>query len=275
MDDRVSAPGARLDDTGFGGIKILQDPGDFCYGVDAVILAHFASECVNARVKTRAVPERAADLGCGTGIIPLIMSHKTSVPYILGIEVQERQADLAARNADMNGLSGRIEIMRTDVTDVADGSAEIPGAGTFYVVTTNPPYVENGSGLINDSDSKHIARHETTAGLREFTRAAARLLAPRGDLFMIHRPQRLADIFMFMRECSLEPKELRMICPRGGAAPNMALIRAVKGGGKELRVLPELYVYGSDGAYSREIETIYERLPENGGEGKNAYSFSE
>ena len=71
--------GERLDEIGFGSLKLIQKPEEFCYGVDAVILADFAA---------KKHPARVVDLGTGTGIIPLILSHKTRAEDIYGIEYQ-------------------------------------------------------------------------------------------------------------------------------------------------------------------------------------------
>lgn len=87
----------RIDDTGFGDVRILQDPETFCYGVDAVLLAGFAAE----RLKGRSRPSRLCDLGTGNGIVPLILSHKTPIGDMWGIEVQEEIWRLAVKNAEL------------------------------------------------------------------------------------------------------------------------------------------------------------------------------
>ncbi len=264
----AAGPDERLDNTGFGNLSLIQRPGDFCYGIDAVILADFAARSINSG--QRAVTS-AADLGTGTGIIPLILSHKTEVPRIVGIEIQEKSLELAVRNVEMNGLSGRIAMLGADVADIARGHAEealalsVRGdadrsrAAGYDVVVTNPPYVAGGGGLKSGTDAKTIARHETSASLDDFAAAAAVLLKDRGDLFMVHRPSRLVDIFEACRNHGLEPKEMRLVRPREGEAANIVLIHAVKGGGTELKALDTLTVYGPDGGYTAEIDAIYER----------------
>lgn len=247
--------GERLDDTGFSGYHLIQKPEEFCYGVDAVLLADFASK--HARKN-----HKICDLGTGTGIVPLVLAHKTEARQIVGVELQYDSWDRAMRMRTLNGLEDRLAFVNTDVAAIADRKSreELLKPGTFQIVTTNPPYMAGASALQSHNDAKRIARHETTAGVREFVAAAARLLDERGEFCMVHRPSRLVDIIAACREFKLEPKELQMVVPRLGEAPNILLIRCKKGGGAELNVLPTLPVYGEDGQYSKQIMEIYERI---------------
>lgn len=248
----------RIENTGFGNIKLIQDPEQFCYGVDAVILADFANSLYPAFKK-------AADLGTGNGIIPLILSHKNSEAHITGVEIQPDAADMAMRSCRLNGLEEKINFVVADVIDIADGklgeSINDPALceGTMDMVTCNPPYFVKGGAIPSSSKAKFIARHETTAGAEGFIKAAEKLLKRKGHFFMVHRPSRLADIMYYCRKCGLEPKDMRMVVPKPGEAPNIVLIHCIKGGGRELNVMKELSVYNEDGSYSDEIEHIYER----------------
>ena len=107
----------RTDDTGFGGLVILQDPDAFCYGVDAVLLAGFAAE----RAKNA---KRIMDLGTGNGIVPLILAHKTKAPVLMGMDIQPGSLELARETAGINGLTDRLSFMECDVTDIP---AELKG----------------------------------------------------------------------------------------------------------------------------------------------------
>jgi len=249
----------RIENTGFGNIKLIQDSEQFCYGVDAVILADFAySFCPDFT--------DAADLGTGNGIIPFILSHKNNFANIVGVEVQKDVTELAIRSCEMNGLEARVDFVTADVLDIANGKADncyVPGEGlkksSKDIVTCNPPYFTKGGAIPSSCKAKFIARHETTAQLEDFIRAAEFLLRRKGHFFMVHRPSRLADIFYYCRKYGLEPKDMRMVVPKPGEVPNILLLHCVKGGGKELNVMKELSVYSEDGSYSDEIEKIYER----------------
>lgn len=247
--------GERLDDTGFGGYRLIQKPKEFCYGVDAVLLADFASKNINGN-------QKICDLGAGTGIIPLILAHKTSDTTLVGVELQRDSWDRACRMTRLNGLEKRLRFFCMDVADVARGDIkeEALSLGSFHLVTSNPPYMAEEAGLKSDNEAKRLARHETTAKLRQFIEAASRLLKERGELCMVHRPWRLADIISQCREFRLEPKELRLISPHEGEEPNLLLIRCRKGAGAELKILPSLAVHEKSGGYSEEIMKIYERI---------------
>jgi tRNA1Val (adenine37-N6)-methyltransferase len=238
-------PGERMDRIGFGDLRLIQKPEEFCYGVDAVILAEFAS---------RKKADRIVDLGTGTGIIPHILAHKTRAREIYGIECQRESYERAVRNAELNELSGRIKFFHTDVANVKDWQ------GSIDQVTANPPYTAANSGLTNESNAKMIARHEIVGNLEDFIRCSSMLLKNRGDFDLIHRPSRLTDILTLCRKYNLEPKELQMVAPRQGEIPNLLLLHCVKGGGKELKLLNALYIYDGQGHYTEEIERIYERI---------------
>lgn len=241
----------RTDCIGFGDLRLIQRPEDFCYGVDAVILADFAASGCKSH-------GTIMDLGTGNGIIPLILNHKTKAKRIYGLEVQEAVYEIACRNILENRLDGRIHMIHGNVKDIGIGLyPEL--TGTMDLVVSNPPYMANKSGLTNNNLAKTIARHETTGNLDDFLNAAARLLKSKGHLFMVHRPNRMVDLFCKAREVGLEPKELRLVCPRQGEPPNILLVHFLKGGGKELKILPTLNVYESGGEYSDEILAIYEK----------------
>lgn len=249
----------RIDNIGFGDLKLIQKPDEFCYGVDAVLLADFAAKCE---------PKLAADLGTGTGIIPLILSAKTKAEKIAGLEYQEGSFDRAVRSVELNGLSAGIKIIRGDVKDSAAigkiatelGIESLDGdKNGLDLVTCNPPYVPFGSALTSANEAKAIARQECIASLDDFVAAASKLLCRRGHFCMVHRPSRLADIFCALRAHNLEPKEMTLVAPKPGAEPNIVLIHAIKGAGAELRITDTLFVRDESGEYSPEIDRIYGR----------------
>ncbi len=253
----------RIDATGFGDLKIIQDPDAFCYGVDAVLLAGFAADILSCGGK---VPGRLMDIGTGNGIIPLILAHKTEIPELFGIDFQEHNIRLAGETAALNGLDGRMQFIHEDVAELLDGSEgeeDGPGGlclkGTFDAVTSNPPYTKRQGGAVSLASAKALARHETTADLAMFLELAARLLREKGDLFLVHRPQRLVDLLTFGRQHRLEAKDLQLVSGHPGEKPNIVLVHMVKGGGAELHVLPQISVREADGQYTADLLRIYER----------------
>ena len=243
----------RLDDTGFGGLRIFQQPEEFCYGVDAVLLAAFAAESP-AALRSES---RIMDLGTGTGIVPLILSHKTRASYIGGLEVQEHSYQLAVKNFEYNGLSDRLHAFHADICDFGFDSEM---RESFDIVTSNPPYTAGSRGIESKNRARAIARHETTAALDDFLAGAARLLRDKGEFYMVHRPARLVDICEGCRKYRLEPKEICFVSGKPMEKPNIVLIHCVKNSGRDLKIRQPLDVHDEKGGYTREILKIYEKV---------------
>lgn len=237
-------PNERIDDLQRDGLKVIQNTEKFCFGIDAVLLAEFASAKEGDRV---------LDMGTGTGVIPILMSSRTKAASFTGLEIQEDIAMMAERSVALNSLSERIRIAAGDIKE-ADRIFE---PAFFDVITCNPPYMPAGHGLVNPQDAKALARHEIFCGLDDVCRAAGRLLKPGGHFYMIHRPARLAEIFSALRKYALEPKRMRLVYPYADREPNLVLIGSVRGGRSGMRVDRPLIVYESGGEYTQEIRRIY------------------
>jgi len=234
----------RVDDLHRNSYKIIQDPKRFCFGIDAVLLSGFA------RVKKG---ERVLDLGTGTGIIPILLEAKTMGAHFTGLEIQEESAEMAKRSIALNELEEKIDIILGDIKEASNFFAD----KNFDVVTSNPPYMNEGGGLINPHSAKAIARHEVLCSLEDVVVAAGKVLRVGGRFYMIHRPHRLTDIMVFFRQYKLEPKRLRFIQPFQDKAPTMVLIEGVKGGNPGIKVEPPLIVYSEPGKYTQEVYDIY------------------
>ncbi|MCR5627105.1 MAG: SAM-dependent methyltransferase, partial [Lachnospiraceae bacterium] len=140
--------------------------------------------------------------------------------------------------------------------DIKDVKALFPAAA-FDVVTSNPPYMNEGGGLKNPDEPKAIARHELKCDLEDVVSAAAYLLKPGGAFYMVHRPHRLSDIFASLKANSLEPKVMRLVYPFVDKDPNMVLIEARRGGRAFLKVEKPLIVYKEKNVYTDEIYDVY------------------
>ncbi len=234
----------RVDDLHRNGYVIIQDPKRFCFGIDAVILSGFAE------VKKG---ENVMDLCTGTGIIPILLEAKTEGSHFTGLEIQEESVEMARRSVRLNGLEDKVTI---DFGDVKNTEA-LYRASSFDVVTVNPPYMNEGGGLKNGYSPKTIARHEVLCSLEDVVDAAARLLVPQGRLYMVHRPHRLTDIMVTLRNHRLEPKRLRFVHSYADREPVMVLVEAVSNGKPMVKVMPPLVIYKDDGSYTGEIMKIY------------------
>ncbi len=234
----------RLDELQRNGYQIIQSPEKFCFGMDAVLLSGFAQVKPGGAV---------LDLGTGTGIIPILLEAKTPAEHLTGLEIQEESADMARRSVELNGLSGKINIVTGDIRE-AD---QIFKSASFDVITSNPPYMIDAHGLQNPQEPKAIARHEVCCTLEDVVRIAAKLLKPGGHFFMVHRPFRLAEIITVMTAYKLEPKRLRLVYPFVDKEPNMLLIEGVRGGRPRMTVEKPLIIFEKPGKYTAEIRDKY------------------
>ena len=236
----------RIDDLGIKNLKIIQNKKWFCFGIDSVLLANFA--------KNIKKDSYVLDLGTGSGIMSTLLCGKTELKKVVGIEIQKDVCDMAKRSIELNKINEKFEIICDSILNLNKYFEK----QTFDVVITNPPYKKKNTGIINPDEPKMIARHEITANLEDFIRVAKDMLKDKGEFYMVHRPERLVDIFELMRKYKIEPKEIRFIFSNKNEEPKMVMIKGVKNAKSFLKIYPNLYIYEEDGKYTEEIKNIYE-----------------
>lgn len=237
-------PDERIDELQRNGYCIIQNPKRFCFGMDAVLLSGFA------KVKSG---ERVLDLGTGTGILPILLEAKTPGQHFTGLEIQPESADMARRSVELNHLESKIDIVTGDIKDASKRF----GASSFDVITSNPPYMIISHGLKNRYDEKTIARHEVLCTLEDLIRESARILPPKGRLYLVHRPFRLTEILCTMTKYGIEPKRMQLVYPYVDREPNMVLLEGLRGGRPRMTVEKPLIIYEQPGKYRKEIHEIY------------------
>lgn len=236
--------GERLDDLQNHGLRILQQRNGFRFGMDAVLLAHFA------RLHPR---DRVADFGTGTGILPLLMSQCEPTATFHAFEIQPAMAEMARRSVRLNGLSGRIRVYAADMLN----AASVLGYESMNGVVCNPPYAKNGAGIVSADRGLAAARHETQCTLQALLHAASAVLRNRGRLWMVLPAPRALELMDAMREAKLTPKRLRMVCAKASKPPYLLLLEAVKNARPGLHWLPPLMVYREDGQETDELRALY------------------
>jgi len=235
----------RIDDLELNNLKIIQNKEGFCFGIDSVLLSDFAKN-----IKKNA---KVIDLGTGTAIIPILLSEKTRAKEIIGIEIQRDVAEMASRSIILNNLQDKIKIINSDIKLLED-KREI-----YDVVVTNPPYMKKDSGLINENISKLISRHEYKCTIEDIAKISFKILKDKGEIYMVHRPDRLTDIFNSFKRNRLEIKTIRFVHSNINSQATLVLIKAVKNAKAFLKVEKPLYIYNEKGKYTQEILEIYNK----------------
>lgn len=214
------------------------------FGTDAMLLAAFANPKRN---------DVACDFGSGCGIIPFLWLRDKKCTEIYAIEIQENACNQMARSLEMNDTD-KITVLNRDLKDVSDLKA-----GSFDLITMNPPYkIENG-GIKNEQMSATIARHETLCNMNDIAKSAARLLKFGGKLCICHRPERVFDAMYSMRQNGIEPKTLRFVSKKGNTQPWLVLIEGKRGAKNGLKVEKNFVAYNDDGTFTDEMLEITEK----------------
>lgn len=227
-----------------GGPRFRQSAEGFPLSTDSVLLAHFAS---GARAKS------VIDLGCGAGVLTVLLSEYLPGAVVRGIEIQPAAAELCRANMAENGFDAG-GIVNMDMRLCRESFA----AGSFDMVVSNPPYFPVKSGYLAPVEGRAIARDERFCSLNELCETAGYLCRWGGSFMLVHRPERLSEIFCALTKFGLEPKRLRLVQYSAVKAPNLALIEARRGGKPGMSIEAPL-ILTENGADTPEIKKIYHR----------------
>lgn len=234
--------GEHIEDLGDGvGVVVSKQ---HTFGTDALLLADFANPKKN---------DVACDFGTGCGIIPFVWLRDGKCRTVYAVEIQQNACEQVARSLKLNATD-KIVLHNRDLKDVDDFTA-----GSFDLVTMNPPYKIQNGGIKNKDESAAIARHETFCNMDDIAKSAARLLRFGGKFCICHRPERVFDAMFSMRQNGIEPKRLRFVSKNGDSQPWLVLIEGKRGAKNGLKVEKQLVAYDNDGKMSDELLKITEK----------------
>lgn len=220
------------------GITLDTGSGSFPLSTDSMVLAHFVKLPRNAQV---------LDFGSGSGTLGLLLCARDVSCRVTGIEISEKAHALAMENIRRNGLENRLFSICADFRTMPAGNA-----GTFHVCLSNPPYFAGGPA----SNEHPLARREDCCTPAELFAAAAQALRYGGDFFLVHRPEKLAQLCACAATAGLEPKRLRLVRHREGGTISLILLQCRKGGKPGLEI-DEIYLFEKDGSPSLVYRQIY------------------
>lgn len=230
---------------GYKNRKIYQDTNYFSFSLDSVMLANF--------VKLRIRDKNILDVGCGNGVIPLILSLKTQ-KMIIGVELQKKLCNLAIKSVKYNKLDDQIKIVNMNVKDFSKKDENI---NHYDVIVCNPPYFKiTDNSMVNESEEKLIARHEVELNLQDLIFCVKKMLNSDGNFFLVHRADRLLEILDILRREKIEPKRIRFVYYNINRESNLVLIEGQMNGKIGLKIEKPFILYNDDGSYTKEYEKM-------------------
>ena len=230
----------RIDELGRKGYRIIQNTKTFCFGIDAVLLAGFVQAGPSARV---------ADLGCGNGILPLLLEGRDKGGSFAALEIQPEMAALARRNMALNQLTDKVQVVEGDLKE----ASRLLGKNAFDAVVSNPPYIKLGSGLLNPGEAKALARHEISCTLGDVLREGAALLKEGGSLFLVHRCWRMGEALAALESNGLKARRLRLVHSFAHKEGELFLLEARKGKAEGLIVEKPCVIFEAPGWMTAEM----------------------
>ena len=227
-----------------GGLRFVYGNGQHPPGLDSFLLASLP------RLKPG---WKVCDLGCGTGLLGLLLLQRQRALAVTGLDIQPEAVRLGKLAAAENRMEDRLFFRLEDLRETA-----LP-AGSFDLAVCNPPYFPPASGPPPEKEARRTARTEEACTLEEACRAAGRLLRWGGAFCLVHKPERLTDLLCALRGEGLEPKRLRLVSLRPERAPSLLLLEARRGGKPGLAVEEPLILENPDGSPTAELNRIYFR----------------
>lgn len=224
------------------GVKVLQDESAFKFGIDALLLANFTKA---KRTDT------VIDLGTGNGIIPLLLYANKKGHIFKALEIQDSAVELAEESVRLSGASNAISVIKGDIKDCKS----IFGANYADVVVSNPPYYDCLSGCGNICRELEIARHEVLCSLDDVISSALSVLKGNGAFYMIHRAERLQEIFCICSKYRSAVKRMQLVYPSADKEANLVLVEIRPFAKNGIRIESPLIVYQKD-QNSKNIYTI-------------------
>ena len=218
-------------------IKMIHVDGSYSFGVDSIILGDFT------KMKKDKV---ALDIGAGSGVLSFLTNSLYGLKKVYAVEIQKAKADLLRKNIALNNTEN-IELINEDLNNIS-----LKENSLDYIIT-NPPYYKITDNIGNKEEEFLISRQEKYLKLEDIFAFANKTLKDKGKLFMIHKPERMVEIFN--KSGNLKPKRVRFVESRVYQKPQFILIEFVKNARDGLKIEDPLVIYEGK-TYSKEMKEI-------------------
>lgn len=218
-------------------IKMIHVDGSYSFGVDSIILGDFS------KMKKDKV---ALDIGAGSGVLSFLTNSLYKLKKVYAVEIQKAKADLLRENIALNNIEN-IELINEDLNNI-----DFKENSLDYIIT-NPPYYKITDNIGNKEEEFLISRQEKYLKLEDIFAFANKSLKDKGKLFMIHKPERMVEIFN--KSGNLKPKRVRFAESRAYEKPQFILIEFVKNARDGLKIEDPLVIYERN-SYSKEMKEI-------------------
>ena len=194
------------------GYTLELSPGAFPLSTDSVALADFVQPGRRANI---------LDLGSGCGTLGLLLCAAHPDCRITGIELDEKAHRMALKNAQVNGIEDRLTSICANLAHIST----MVKAGSFSCCVSNPPYFSAGP----QSKTLPLARRDDLCSMDTLMAAASWSLKFGGDFFLVHRPEKLAELFACASRYHMEAKRLRLLRHKEGGPVTLVLVQCRKG----------------------------------------------
>jgi len=230
-----------------GGLVLEQPSDGYRYCLDPFLLADFV------------VPkssERILDMGCGVGVVGLVLARLWDDISIIGVEIQQRLVGFARENIEKNGLTDRVQVLHGDFREITHFTAP----GSVDAVISNPPFQPLGTGRISINSEVAVARHEMCGGVGDVIEGASAVLEEGGRIFLVYPADRWTRLSALLEDAGFRTKRIRFVHPRPQVAAHIVLVEAESCTERGLEIVEPLTIYDENGEYTNEVGKLFAKL---------------
>lgn len=225
-------------------LKMIHIDGAYSFGIDSILLGNFAKMKKNKIL---------LDIGSGNGILAMMANDLYNLKKVYAVEIQKTKTDILEENLKLNDIQN-IEIINKNLSDV-----DFRENSLDYIIT-NPPYYKINQNIKNKKEEFLISRQELYLNLDNIFNFANKTLKDKGKLFMIHKPERMVEIFT--KAGNIKPKRIQFVSSTFDTKPQFILVEFIKNAKDGIKIEDPIIIY-KDGKYTDQVRKINGTYKEN------------